>query len=157
MHKEITIKYLYFEDYNSLEKEDVALIQKAQATSVDAYAPYSNFQVGVSILLANNKVVLGNNQENIAFPSGLCAERVALFYANADYKEKVKTIVIVSKGDLIPDNQVISPCGSCRQVILESEKRQGTPIKIVLVSQNKSVYVFNSILDLLPFGFGINE
>ena len=157
MHKEITIKYLYFEDYNSLEKEDVALIQKAQATSVDAYAPYSNFQVGVSILLANNKVVLGNNQENIAFPSGLCAERVALFYANANYKEKVKTIVIVSKGDLIPDNQVISPCGSCRQVILESEKRQGTPIKIVLVSQNKSVYVFNSILDLLPFGFGINE
>ena len=157
MHKEITIKYLYFEDYNSLEKEDVALIQKAQATSVDAYAPYSNFQVGVSILLANNKVVLGNNQENIAFPSGLCAERVALFYANANYKEKVKTIVIVSKGDLIPDNQVISPCGSCRQVILESEKRQGTSIKIVLVSQNKSVYVFNSILDLLPFGFGINE
>jgi len=157
MHKEITIKYLYFEDYNSLEKEDVALIQKAQATSVDAYAPYSNFQVGVSILLANNKVVLGNNQENIAFPSGLCAERVALFYANANYKEKVKTIVIVSKGDLISDNQVISPCGSCRQVILESEKRQGTPIKIVLVSQNKSVYVFNSILDLLPFGFGINE
>ena len=110
MHKEITIKYLYFEDYNSLEKEDVALIQKAQATSVDAYAPYSNFQVGVSILLANNKVVLGNNQENIAFPSGLCAERVALFYANANYKEKVKTIVIVSKGDLISDNQVISPC-----------------------------------------------
>ena len=157
MHKEITIKYLYFEDYNSLEKEDVALIQKAQATSVDAYAPYSNFQVGVSILLANNKVVLGNNQENIAFPSGLCSERVALFYANANYKEKVKTIVIVSKGDLISDNQVISPCGSCRQVILESEKRQGTPIKIVLVSQNKSVYVFNSILDLLPFGFGINE
>jgi cytidine deaminase len=157
MHKEITIKYLYFEDYNSLEKEDVALIQKANATSLDAYAPYSNFQVGVSILLANNKVVLGNNQENIAFPSGLCAERVALFYANANYKEKVKTIVIVSKGDLIPDNQVISPCGSCRQVILESEKRQGTPIKIVLVSQNKSVYVFNSILDLLPFGFGINE
>lgn len=157
MHKEITIKYLYFEDYNSLEKEDVALIQKAHATSVDAYAPYSNFQVGVSILLANNEVVLGNNQENIAFPSGLCAERVALFYANANYKEKVKTIVIVSKGDLIPDNQVISPCGSCRQVILESEKRQGTPIKIVLVSQNKSVYVFNSILDLLPFGFGINE
>ena len=133
------------------------MIQKANATSLDAYAPYSNFQVGVSILLANNKVVLGNNQENIAFPSGLCAERVALFYANANYKEKVKTIVIVSKGDLIPDNQVISPCGSCRQVILESEKRQGTPIKIVLVSQNKSVYVFNSILDLLPFGFGINE
>jgi len=155
MQKEILIKYTYFEDYNSLEKEDVVLINKAYVALENAYAPYSNFQVAASVLLSNDEVVVGNNQENIAFPSGLCAERVALFYANANYKESVKTMVIVSKGNLIQNSQVISPCGSCRQVILESEKRQGKPIKLVLVGQDKSVYVFNSILDLLPFGFGL--
>ena len=155
MQKEILIKYTYFEDYNSLEKEDVVLINKAYVALENAYAPYSNFQVAASVLLSNDEVVVGNNQENIAFPSGLCAERVALFYANANYKESVKTMVIVSKGNLIQNSQVISPCGSCRQVILESEKRQGEQIKIVLVGQDKSVYIFNSILDLLPFGFGL--
>jgi cytidine deaminase len=155
MQKEILIKYTYFEDYNSLEKEDVVLINKSYVALENAYAPYSNFQVAASVLLSNDEVVLGNNQENIAFPSGLCAERVALFYANANYKESVKTMVIVSKGNLIQNSQVISPCGSCRQVILESEKRQGEQIKIVLVGQDKSVYIFNSILDLLPFGFGL--
>jgi len=155
MQKEILIKYKYFEDYNSLEKEDVVLINKAYVALENAYAPYSNFQVAASVLLSNDEVVVGNNQENIAFPSGLCAERVALFYANANYKESVKTMVIVSKGNLIQNSQVISPCGSCRQVILESEKRQGEQIKIVLVGQDKSVYIFNSILDLLPFGFGL--
>ena len=155
MQKEILIKYTYFEDYNSLEKEDVVLINKAYVALENAYAPYSNFQVAASVLLSNDEVVVGNNQENISFPSGLCAERVALFYANANYKESVKTMVIVSKGNLIQNSQVISPCGSCRQVILESEKRQCKPIKLVLVGQDKSVYVFNSILDLLQFGFGL--
>lgn len=157
MDREISIRYQYFEDYQELTEEEINLVKHAYESCDKAYAPYSKFKVGTSLLLSNGEMVLGNNQENIAFPSGLCAERVALFYANANYKETVKIIVIVSKGDIIPDNQMISPCGSCRQVILETEQRQSEPIKIVLVSQNRSVYVFNSILDLLPFGFGIKE
>lgn len=157
MQREIKINYEYFEDYNELSKVEVSLIQKAYAICEKAYAHYSEFKVGASILLSNGEVVLGNNQENAAYPSGLCAERVALFYANANYdNEKVKTIVVVSNGDLIEDKLVITPCGSCRQVMLESEKRQEIAIKIILVARNRSVYIFNSIQDLLPFGFGSN-
>lgn len=157
MHREISINYEYFEDYNELSKDEVDLIQKAYGICEKAYAPYSEFKVGASILLSNGEVILGNNQENAAYPSGLCAERVALFYANANYdNDKVQTIVVVSNGDLIDEKLVITPCGSCRQVMLESEKRQDEPIRIILVARNRSVYIFNSIQDLLPFGFGSN-
>ena len=157
MQREIKINYQYFEDYNELSKDEVDLIQKAYVSCEKAYAPYSEFKVGASVLLSNGEIVLGNNQENAAYPSGLCAERVALFYANANYgNAKVQTIVVVSNGELIDEKLVITPCGSCRQVMLESEKRQETAIKIILVARNRSVYVFNSIQDLLPFGFGSN-
>lgn len=156
MNREISIRYEYFEDYQELNNGEIDLIQKAYAICEKAYAPYSKFKVGTSLLLSNGEVVLGNNQENIASPSGLCAERVALFYANANFdKDLVQTIVVVSNGDIIDDTAIITPCGSCRQVILESEKKQKKSIKIILVARNRSVYVFNSIEDLLPFAFGV--
>ena len=104
--------------------------------------------------MEDKSIILGSNQENIAYPSGLCAERVALFYAGAIYPNlKVKKICVVAKGDLIPKENWVSPCGSCRQVMAESQNRQKEPIEIILVSQNNRVLVFHSVTDLLPFVF----
>jgi cytidine deaminase len=94
--------------------------------------------------------------ENIAFPSGLCAERVALFYAGANYPDsEIETLCIVAKGDLVPKNHILSPCGSCRQVMLESENRQRVPIRVILINQDGKVLIVESAKDFLPFGFGI--
>lgn len=157
MKKTITLNYQDLEDYTLLEAGDIALVEKAYGIAEKAYAPYSEFKVGAAVLLANGEVVLGSNQENIAYPSGLCAERVALFYAGANFSDQaVNTIAIVAKGDLLPFDKVLSPCGGCRQVMLESEIRQQEPFRVILVSQNKRTIVFSSAKDLLPFAFGID-
>lgn len=157
MKKTITVDYQDLEDYALLDNSDIALVEKAYGIAEKAYAPYSEFKVGAAVSLANGEVVLGSNQENIAYPSGLCAERVALFYTGANFSDQVvKTIAIVAKGDLLPFDKVLSPCGSCRQVMLESEIRQQEPFRVILVSQNKRTIVFSSAKDLLPFAFGID-
>ena len=126
--KEINIKYQLLDSWKELPENDRSLVEQAYTISRDAYAPYSNFKVGAAVLLDDGNVVLGSNQENIAFPSGLCAERVALFYTGANHPDrKVLKIAIVAKGDLLPENNGLSPCGSCRQVMLESEIRQAQP------------------------------
>ncbi len=153
IEREIQIKYneLIHEELSDIDKQ---LVERAIKAAKLAYAPYSKFRVGASILLDNNNIVVGNNQENAAYPSGLCAERVALFYANANYSENsVKTIAIVVIDDKgLPTNQSVSPCGACRQVILESETRYNDKIKILLVAKSK-VIEFKSIKDLLPLSF----
>jgi cytidine deaminase len=155
MKKKITIHYEEFSDWKELDKKERSMVEKAYEMCATAYAPYSNFQVGAAVLLSNGEVVGGSNQENLAYPSGLCAERVALFYAGANFsKETIETIAIVAKGDLVPFDKLLSPCGSCRQVMLESETRQDRPIRILLVSQNGVAIVFHSVLDLVPFAFG---
>jgi cytidine deaminase len=109
-------------------------------------------------VLDNGAVICGNNQENIAYPSGMCAERVALFYANATHPtSNVNTLVIVAQGNLVKPDMCISPCGSCRQVIAESESRQKEPITIILVAQNGETWIFHSINDLLIFPFGVSD
>jgi cytidine deaminase len=139
----------------SLDGNDILLVEKALSGMDNAYAPYSNFKVGASVKLENGEIVVGNNQENIAYPSGLCAERVALFYVGANYpNETIETICIVAKGDLIPVDSVLAPCGSCRQVMIESEKRQSKPIRVILVNQNKTVVVIETVKHFLPFIFG---
>lgn len=139
----------------SLDGNDMLLVEKAVNGMDNAYAPYSNFKVGASVKLENGEIVVGNNQENIAYPSGLCAERVALFYVGANYpNESIETICIVAKGDLIPIDSVLAPCGSCRQVMIESEKRQSKPIRVILVNQNKTVVVIETVKHFLPFIFG---
>lgn len=141
--------------HNELNSSDIKLINEAVESAKLAYAPYSKFRVGASVLLKNSVIIKGNNQENAAYPSGLCAERVALFYANAVYPDSaVDTIVILSiddKDNIIEQNA--SPCGACRQVISESETRFSNPIRILLVSKDY-VLEFSSINDLLPFSFG---
>ena len=155
MEKQITIHYEEYTDWSQLVESERNMVEKAYSMCENAYAPYSNFHVGATVLLSNGEYISGNNQENLAYPSGLCAERVALFFAGANFpKETVESIVIVAKGDLVPFDKLLSPCGSCRQVMLESEMRQSNPIRVVLVSQNGRTIVFNSVLDLLPFAFG---
>lgn len=156
MKKSFTITYTELAHYQELDQADQELIAQAYTACDKAYAPYSNFHVGAAVLLTSGKVVQGNNQENIAYPSGLCAERVALFHASATYpNDSVKTIAIVAKGDLIKADDCLSPCGSCRQVIAESEMRQKSPIRIILVSESNRTFVFERISDILIFPFGM--
>lgn len=153
--KEVEIKSTILE-YNQIEelpKEDIFLIEKAKESAMNAWAPYSNFKVGVALLLENNKVVTGNNQENAAYPSGLCAERVALMYANSKYPDvAVKTIAICAFTNNSFTQKPVPPCGSCRQVVMETEQRFSKPVKLVLHGTDKT-YVVSSIKDLLPLNF----
>lgn len=147
--------YQLFSNWSQLAADDVALAEHAFDAMKKAYAPYSKFLVGAALQLENGAFISGNNQENIAFPSGLCAERVALFYAGATYPDqKIKTICIVAQGELMPQNQLLSPCGACRQVMLESENRQNQAIRVILINQDGRTMLLHKVLDLLPFGFG---
>ncbi len=151
--KKKVINYLEM-GLNELDKKDQMLVNHAVESAKRAYAPYSEFYVGAAVRLTDGTVLDANNQENAAYPSGICAERVVMFYANSKYPDKaVDTMAIVVVNDsheIINEN--ISPCGSCRQVIVESEVRFDRPVRILLASK-KSVLVFNSIRDLLPFSF----
>ncbi|MBI5217528.1 MAG: cytidine deaminase [Bacteroidia bacterium] len=147
-----TVVYEY-DSLDELSKEEVFLVEKAKESAMNAYAPYSKFQVGVSVLLSNNKVVNGNNQENAAYPSGLCAERVAIFYANAKYPDvAVKAIAICAFTNTEFVKTPIPPCGGCRQSLLETEMRYHTPIKVILAGSEK-IFIINSVKDLLPLNF----
>ena len=149
------IKYERHPNYEGLTNVEQQLVMNAQQAMNKAYAPYSKFKVGAALLLSNGTVVQGNNQENMAYPSGLCAERVALFHAGANYSDaEVVSIVIVAEGDLLKPNEIVSPCGACRQVMLETQRRQTSPYRIVLVGQKGEVLIFHSAEDLLPMAFG---
>ncbi|MDR1742868.1 MAG: cytidine deaminase [Dysgonamonadaceae bacterium] len=139
------------EECSEIEKK---LINEAKRVALNAYAPYSKFKVGAAVLLENGQIVIGNNQENAAYPSGLCAERTAIFYANANFPDqKVEAIAIAACCNGEYTKEVVTPCGSCRQVLLEVENRFKKPFKILMYS-HECVYVANSIRDLLPLSFG---
>ena len=129
------------------------LIAMAIAARENAYAPYSHFNVGAAVRLANGTIVCGTNQENAAYPSGLCAERTTLFAANANHPQTpVKALAIASYAHGHYSKDVISPCGACRQVMLETEKRFGQKMKVVLYGEDEC-YVFETASDLLPLNF----
>ncbi|MEN9303118.1 MAG: hypothetical protein RL264_1547 [Bacteroidota bacterium] len=158
MTEKYHFEYSLLSNWKELEDEDKMLVEKAFEAMEIAYAPYSKFRVGAAALLENNEIVKGNNQENVAYPSGICAERVALFYAGANFPDqKILKLAIVARGELMRPEQLLSPCGGCRQVMLESENRQNRPIKVILVNQDARTIVVNSVADLLPFGFGISK
>jgi len=150
-------KYItLIKEYNS-EKEfnekEQNLISLAKEATKSAYAPYSKFNVGACVLLENGETFSGNNQENAAYPSGLCAERVAIFYANSKYpKIPVTTIAICATNMNGLLKTPVAPCGSCRQVLLESEIRFKTPIKVILIGKEKIITIDN-ISQLLPLNF----
>jgi cytidine deaminase len=154
--KEITIttQFKVFESIEELPNDIQDLMTQAVEVRKNAYAPYSKFRVGVAIFLDNGKIVLGSNQENAAYPSGLCAERVAIFYAGAVYPEaKILKMAITAASDTNQTTAPIPPCGSCRQSIAEYEIKQETPIEIYFMGEIGTIYKSESLKNLLPFMF----
>lgn len=149
----ITISYNEFTSLNSLLKVDQKLLYKAIEAAKNAYAPYSDFKVGAAVQLMNGSIVIGSNQENAAYPSGLCAERVALFSASALHpEEEMHTLAIFAEKDLGYDEPV-SPCGSCRQVMMEYELKQKRKLRVLLMGASGKVWEFDGVTSLLPFAF----
>jgi cytidine deaminase len=150
----ITTNLTVYKSMEDLPKEDFELLKLAKKAVKSAYAPYSQFFVGAAILLENGKISIGNNQENAAYPSGLCAERVAIFHASAKYPNipiKKIAVSVASKTQII--NEPVSPCGGCRQVISEYEMKYDSPISIIMSGETGQIYVSDSIENLLPIMF----
>lgn len=153
MKKEIQLHYKEYDAEKDLPKNYKRLINEAKKASNLAYAAYSNFKVGAAVLLDNEEIITGNNQENAAYPSGLCAERVATFYANATYPNNtVIAIAIAASNEKGFLDYPITPCGACRQVLLETEERYDEPITIILYGTLK-IQVIPNAKSLLPFFF----
>ncbi len=156
--KELLIKYDVFQSVDELEAIDRNLLIKAIDAAHNAYAPYSGFHVGAAILLDDDKIITGNNQENAAYPSGLCAERVALFAASSQYPQAVMKCIAITaySNDFVLDTPV-SPCGACRQVMSEYEIKQKQPIRVILMGAKGKIHIVENISGLLPFMFHADE
>jgi cytidine deaminase len=139
---------------DELTTQELALLDEARRATYRSYAPYSHFSVGAAVELADGTLVPGSNQENAAYPSGLCAERTAVFYAGSQYPDQpIRRLCIAARdtnGEFLP--RPISPCGACRQVMLEAEQRAGQPIEVMLYG-TEGIYFIHSIQDLLPLSF----
>lgn len=150
----ITTNYTSYNNLTELDSENQMLFKKAIKVRDTAYAPYSNFLVGTAILLANGKVITGSNQENAAYPSGLCAERVAIYYAAAKYPNiDILKIVISAKSNIKKVDKPVAPCGSCRQAIAEYETKQVKDIKLLFMGETGEIIESSSLKNLLPLGF----
>ena len=153
----ITTDFDVFESIQELPEIIQNLMQEAIVIRKKAYAPYSNFKVGTALLLDNGKIILGSNQENAAYPSGLCAERVAIYQAGTLYPEaKIIKIAISAASGNSSTSAPIPPCGSCRQSIAEYEIKQNTPIEIYFMGEIGSIYKSDSLKNLLPLLFDKN-
>jgi cytidine deaminase len=150
----ITSKYKIFESRKELSGEDLMLLKKAEEARDKAYAPYSHFNVGASLLLENGKIILGNNQENAAYPSGMCAERVAIWTAASRFPdEKILKIFIAASSSTHKVDKPVSPCGACRQTIAEYEFKQDRNIEIFFTGETGIIVQAGSLNDLLPLAF----
>ncbi len=156
--QEIIITYEEYENISELQETDQELLKKAVVASDKAYAPYSNYNVGAAILLGNGKIITGNNQENVAYSSGLCAERVAIYYASSQYPdEEILAIAIAAKAKNFSIEPPVAPCGACRQVLAEYETRQKKNIRLLLMSETGKIQIIKSIEDVLPIMFHAEE
>jgi len=150
--------YNVFESIDELPEDLKKLLTEARAITEQAYAPYSNFQVGAIAKLANGETVSGSNQENASFPVGLCAERVLLASVSSVYpKVPIETIAISYKSENVKSDHPISPCGICRQALQEYEGRINHPVKLILGGMTGPVYVIDSASRLLPLAFTSEE
>jgi len=155
--KDISFSFEIYEAADELPDDMRTLVAKAEEAALNAYAPYSGFQVGAAVLLENGEIITGSNQENAAYPSGLCAERVAVFYAKAKYPDvKIKQLAVIAlkEGEVV--EKPAAPCGACRQVLIEYEDRQGSPLPVILAGKKETMKI-NSSADLLPLSFGSKE
>lgn len=143
-----------YENLDELSKEDSILIQKATEAIQSSYAPYSNFKVGACILLENGEYVLASNQENAAYPSGMCAERVAIWKASTSFPGiKMVKIAITVSTNLKKVDKPVGPCGACRQSMLEFETKQQKPIEVLFMGEVGKIIKVQSVVSLLPFSF----
>ena len=153
----INTTFTVFQSTAELPQDIQALMEQAVAIRKKAYAPYSKFRVGAALLLDNGKTVLGSNQENAAYPSGLCAERVTIFQAGAIYPEaKILKLAISAASDTNETKSPIPPCGACRQSISEYEFKQDSAIEIYFMGESGAIYKSDSIKNLLPLSFDKN-
>ncbi len=155
--KKLEINYIEYNSIEELSAEDRELMEKAIEALDGSYAPYSDFNVAAAVRLSDGTIVTGANQENIAYPSGLCAERTAIFAAHAQFPQQdISAIAIVSSQEdkLLPTP--IAPCGACRQVMAESQMRAGKPLRLLLGGSGK-VVEFSSIEGILPYIFNNEE
>ena len=152
-NKEIKIAYREYESLAQLDAEDKDLAQAAIEATAQSYAPYSNFNVGAAVLFEDGVVVKGANQENAAYPSGLCAERTALFYASASRPDKAMTAIAIAagqNGELCKNPA--TPCGACRQVMAQYQTKSGRPMRVLLIGAER-IWRFEKVDDLLPLIF----
>ncbi|WP_111307030.1 cytidine deaminase [Confluentibacter sediminis] len=154
--KELKIESIFqvYDDLSELPKEIFLLMNKAVETRNKAYAPYSKFRVGTALLLDNGEIITGNNQENVSYPSGLCAERTAIYYAGSQYPDsKILKMAITGASSNQKTKSPISPCGACRQAIAEYEVKQESPIEIYFMGEIGPIMKSNSLQNLLPLVF----
>lgn len=155
---EIIISYQEFDHIDELNKADHVLLEAARKAIKSAYAPYSAYHVGAAVLLENGKIISGNNQENVAYPSGICAERVALFYASSQYPDvPVKAIAISARAKGFKVNSPVTPCGSCRQVMAETEDRFHQEMRLIMRGENGRINVIEGVKNILPLMFRAEE
>ena len=152
-NKEIKIAWREYYGLDELDVQDRELAQAAIDATALSYAPYSGFNVGAAVLFEDGEIVKGANQENAAYPSGLCAERTALFYASASRPDKAMTAISIAAGQKgkICDMPA-TPCGACRQVMAQYQTKSGRPMKVILVGE-KLIWSFDKVDDLLPLIF----
>ncbi len=158
MNFTLTTHIKVYENIEALSSDDYKLMQAAHATSKDAYAPYSNFFVGAALLMENGEICVGNNQENAAYPSGICAERVAIFSASALHPNlPIQKIAVVAHSPQFVINRPITPCGSCRQVLAEYESKFKKDIVVLMMGETGKVYEVNSVKEMLPLMFTADD
>jgi cytidine deaminase len=149
-----TFEYVRYADITEMPEGDQRLIELAEKELANAYAPYSRFHVGAVVQLQSGAIYSGNNQENVAYPSGLCAERVALFHAmSKNPGAVVSTVAIAAEAQDFELSRIITPCGSCRQAMLEYEVNSASPIRLLMGSSKGEVIEVPSVLSLLPLSF----
>lgn len=156
MNKKIEINILLneYDNVSELNQEEQLLLKRASDAAKQAYAPYSGFNVGAAVLLEDGTIVIGSNQENAAYPSGLCAERVAVFAAGAQFPGlKIKSIAITANSKNVKISSPVPPCGACRQVLAEYENKNGDPIKLILKGEEGKILSTDSVVSLLPLVF----
>lgn len=152
--KQFICPYEVYDNLNELEPQDAELLRKAHEATAHSYAPYSKFHVGAAVRMANGEIVTGNNIENAAYPSGLCAERVALFGAMAKFPGvAVEALAVVAHSESKVINEPAAPCGACRQVMVEVEQVSKQPLRVLCQGETGPIMVFDGIESLVPFIF----
>lgn len=150
----LSTKFTVYESSEELTSIEKTLLSKAIEAREMAYAPYSGFKVGASVLMDNEEIILGNNQENAAYPSGVCAERTAVWSAMSHFPEgKIKKVFITARSEKKTVDRPVAPCGACRQAMAEYETKQQEPIEIYFTGEVGSIIKAGSVSDLLPWMF----